>query len=86
MAYETYMGTFIDENDHDLTRKFGYKYRALKSIYPNAYRLPEPEVKKAIDVFYDGDAFEDVKTMTLRVRDYTLKKEPEWKEKYFNQN
>ena len=26
--YKIYMGTYIDENDHNLERKFGYKYRA----------------------------------------------------------
>ena len=56
MPYEAYMGTYIDENDHNLERKFGYKYRAFKSIYPNAYKLPEPEIRNAINVFYDGDA------------------------------
>ncbi|MBE6451124.1 MAG: hypothetical protein E7016_04085 [Alphaproteobacteria bacterium] len=85
MSYKTYMGTFIDENDHNLQRKFGYKYRALKGIYPDAYKLPETEVSKAIDVFYDGDANEDVTTMTDRVRNYTTAKEPEWKAKYFGE-
>ncbi|MBQ8870337.1 MAG: hypothetical protein IJ019_03060 [Alphaproteobacteria bacterium] len=85
MPYETYMGTFKNENDHNLERKFGYKYRALKGIYPDAYKLPETEVSKAIDVFYDGDANEDVTTMTDRVRNYTTAKEPEWKAKYFGE-
>ena len=85
MPYETYMGTFKNENDHNLQRKFGYKYRALKGIYPDAYKLPETEVSKAIDVFFDGDANEDVTTMTDRVRNYTTAKEPEWKAKYFGE-
>ncbi|MBE6450773.1 MAG: hypothetical protein E7016_02280 [Alphaproteobacteria bacterium] len=85
MPYETYMGTFIDENDHNLQRKFGYKYRALKGIYPDAYKLPETEVSKAIDVFYDGDADEEVTTMTDRVRNYTIAKDQEWKAKYFGE-
>ena len=85
MPYETYMGTFINENDHNLQRKFGYKYRALKGIYPDAYKLPETEVSKAIDVFYDGDAFEGTEKMTERVRNYVKSKEPEWKVKYFGE-
>ena len=85
MPYETYMGVFIDENDHNLERKFGYIYRALKSIYLDAYKLTELEVKDAINVFYDRDANEGVEKMTVRLKDYTLAKEPEWKVKYFGE-
>jgi len=37
--------------------------------------LPETKISKAIDVFYDRDANEDVTTMTDRVRNYTTSKE-----------
>ena len=47
--------------------------------------MPETEVSKAIDVFYDGDANEDVTTMTDRVRNYTTAKDQEWKAKYFGE-
>ncbi|MBQ8870601.1 MAG: hypothetical protein IJ019_04425, partial [Alphaproteobacteria bacterium] len=44
-----------------------------------------PEVRAAIDVFYDGDAFEGTEKMTERVRNYVKSKEPEWKVKYFGE-
>ena len=47
--------------------------------------MPETEVSKAIDVFYDGDADEEVTTMTDRVRNYTTSKDQEWKAKYFGE-
>ncbi len=85
MTFKTYLSVFgSDDKKHDLERKFGYKYRALESVYPNADKLPDDEIKKAIDVFYDVDANENVETMLNRVKDYTTKNEPIWKEKYFN--
>ncbi len=85
MTSKTYLSVFgNDDKKHDLERKFGYKYRALESVYPNASKLPDDEIQKAIDVFYEGDANEDTDVMLNRVKDYTTKNEPIWKEKYFN--
>ncbi len=85
MTFKTYLSVFgNDDKKHDLERKFGYKFRALESVYPDADKLPDDEIKKAIDIFYDGDANESTDVMLNRVKDYTIKNEPIWKEKYFN--
>ena len=85
MTFKTYLSVFgSDDKKHDLERKFGYKFRALESVYPNADKLPDDEIQKAIDVFYDGDAKESTDVMLNRVKDYTAKNEPMWNEKYFN--
>ena len=85
MTFKTYLSVFgSDDKKHDLERKFGYKFRALESVYPNADKLPDDEIRKAIDVFYDGDANESTEVMLNRVKDYTAKNEPMWNEKYFN--
>ena len=85
MTSKTYLSVFgSDDKKHDLERKFGYKYRALERVYPNADKLPDDEIQKAIDVFYEGSPNEDTDVMLNRVKDYTAKNEPIWKEKYFN--
>ena len=85
MTFKTYLSVFgSDDKKHDLERKFGYKFRALESVYPNTDKLPDDEIQKAIDVFYDGDANESIDVMLNRVKDYTVKNEPIWNEKYFN--
>jgi len=85
MTSKTYLSVFgSDDKKHDLERKFGYKYRALESVYPNADKLPDDEIQKAIDVFYEGSPNEDTEVMLNRVKNYTAKNEPIWKEKYFN--
>ena len=85
MTFKTYLSVFgSDDKKHDLERKFGYKFRALESVYPNADKLPDDEIRKAIDVFYDGDANESTAVMLNRLKDYTAKNEPMWNEKYFN--
>ncbi len=85
MTSKTYLSVFgSDDKKHDLERKFGYKYRALERVYPNADKLPDDEIRKAIDVFYEGSPNEDTDVMLNRVKDYTAKNEPIWKEKYFN--
>ena len=85
MTFKTYLSVFgSDDKKHDLERKFGYKYRALESVYPNADKLPDDEIQKAIDVFYDGSPNESTDVMLNRVKDYTAKNEPMWNEKYFN--
>ncbi len=85
MTFKTYLSVFgSDDKKHDLERKFGYKFRALESVYPNADKLPDDEIQKAIDVFYDGSPNESTDVMLNRVKDYTLKNEPIWNEKYFN--
>ena len=85
MSYTTIFGSYIDENDSELERKFGYQYRVLRGVYPDAYKLPENEVRNAIGVFFEGDADEGVEKMVARVKDYTTAKEPEWKVKYFGE-
>ena len=85
MTFKTYLSVFgSDDKKHDLERKFGYKFRALESVYPNADKLPDDEIQKAIDVFYDGSPNESTDVMLNRVKDYTAKNEPMWNEKYFN--
>ena len=85
MTFKTYLSVFgSDDKKHDLERKFGYKYRALESVYPNADKLPDDEIQKAIDVFYDGSPNESTDVMLNRVKDYTAKNESMWNEKYFN--
>ena len=85
MTFKTYLSVFgSDDKKHDLERKFGYKFRALESVYPNADKLPDDEIQKAIDVFYEGSPNESTDVMLNRVKDYTAKNEPMWNEKYFN--
>ena len=85
MTFKTYLSVFgSDDKKHDLERKFGYKFRALESVYPNADKLPDNEIQKAIDVFYEGSPNESTAVMLNRVKDYTAKNEPMWNEKYFN--
>ena len=85
MTFKTYLSVFgSDDKKHDLERKFGYKFRALESVYPNTDKLPDDEIRKAIDVFYDGDANESTEVMLNRLKNYTAKNEPMWNEKYFN--
>ena len=85
MTFKTYLSVFgSDDKKHDLERKFGYKFRALESVYPNADKLPDDEIQKAIDVFYEGSPNESTDVMLNRVKDYTTKNEPMWNEKYFN--
>lgn len=84
MTSKTYLSLFGDAKKHDLERKFGYKYRALERVYPNADKLPDDEIQKAIDVFYEGSPNESTEVMLNRVKDYTAKNEPMWNEKYFN--
>ncbi|MBQ7303551.1 MAG: hypothetical protein IJW75_01355, partial [Alphaproteobacteria bacterium] len=85
MTFKTYLSVFgSDDKKHDLERKFGYKFRALESVYPNADKLPDDEIQKAIDMFYEGSPNESTDVMLNRVKDYTAKNEPMWNEKYFN--
>lgn len=72
---------YDDDNDERMTRKYGDKYRLVKSIYPNVYKLPENEVREMIDIArWQGDTLEDGKRL---LNQYVQKNEPTWQKTYF---
>lgn len=82
MSYCTIFGDcFEDEHDEEMTRKYGDKYRYVKRLYPNAYKLPKSEIEEMIDIArWQGDTLEEGKALLDK---HIRQKEPMWKETYF---
>lgn len=82
MSYCTIFGDcFENEHDEEMTRKYGDKYRYVKSLYPNAYKLPKAEIEEMIDIArWQGETLEEGKELLGK---YIKQNEPSWKENYF---
>lgn len=67
---------YQNEFDEEMTRKHGYNYKALKHFYPQAWQLPESEIKTMIRILYDkGKTIEDARPY---LDSYIKENEPKW--------
>lgn len=82
MTYTTIFGEdFENEFDEKMTHKYGDKYKCVKSVYPDVYKLPESEIQPMTYIArYKGDTVDEAKDF---VRKYIKEKEPLWKKMCF---
>lgn len=82
MVYENF-SNFQNEDDERNTRKYGDKYKYVKWLYPDVYKLPKKEVEEMIDIArWHGDTLEEGQA---ELDKYIEANEPEWKKLYFGQ-
>ena len=49
-----FQNNYESENDKRLDKKFSYNYQVIKNMYPKASELPEEEVRKIIQKYYQA--------------------------------
>ena len=73
-----FQNNYESENDKRLDKKFSYNYQVIKNMYPKASELPEEEVRKIIQKYYQAPQGQEEQV----IKDYIRQKEPEWQQLY----
>lgn len=75
MVYYNFKGEpFENEHDEEMSRKYGYKYKCVKNIYPNVYKLPKEEIETMTNILrYQGDTMEEAEDI---LKKHIKEKEP----------
>lgn len=71
-----FQNNYESENDKRLDKKFSYNYQVIKNMYPKASELPEEEVRKIIQKYYQAPQGQEEQV----IKDYIRQKEPEWQQ------
>ena len=77
-----FQNNYESENDQRLDKKFSYNYQVIKNMYPKASELPEEEVRKIIQKYYQAPQGQEEQV----IKNYISQKEPEWQTKYFDED
>ena len=77
-----FQNNYESENDKRLDKKFSYNYQVIKNMYPKASELPEEEVRKIIQKYYQAPQGQEEQV----IKNYISQKEPEWQTKYFDED
>ena len=73
-----FQNNYESENDKRLDKKFSYNYQVIKNMYPKASELPEEEVRKIIQKYYQAPQGQEEQV----IKNYISQKEPEWQQLY----